>query len=95
LRPGRDREDVLAAPRDVGFVSFKIRAGAGPVFAFLPDEINLSRVVERVDAAAFVGFRGDQGSVLSAFLAGLKLCLGHSDLLLIVKDWVLKEPISA
>jgi len=69
---------MLAAPRDVGFVGFKIRAGAGPAFAFLPDEINLSWVVERIDAEPFVGLRGDEGSVLRAFLAGLKLCLGQS-----------------
>jgi hypothetical protein len=86
---------MLAPPRDVCFVRFKVRAGAGPVFAFLPDEVNLSGVVKRIDAVAFVGFRGNEGSVLRAFLAGLKLCLGHNDLLLIVKDWVLKEPISA
>jgi hypothetical protein len=51
------------------------------MFAFLLYEIDVRRVVEGIDTEAFLGLRGNQGSVLGSFHSVFDLCLGHSDLL--------------
>jgi hypothetical protein len=79
--PGSDDKDVLAAPRGIRLVSLKILAGASQAFAFLPDQINLRRVVEGIHPEPFLGFRGDKGSIFGTFCSVFELGLGHGDLL--------------
>jgi len=61
--PRGDGQDMLAAPGGVGLMIFKVRAGAGPAFAFLPDEIQVGRMVDGIHAKAVLRPRNNQRSV--------------------------------
>jgi hypothetical protein len=75
--PRGNGEDVLAAPGGVGLVELEVRAGARPPVAFLPDEVDVRRAVDGIDAKTFFGLAYDKRSVLGPLGAGLKLCLGN------------------
>lgn len=92
--PGSDSEDMLAAPGGVGFVDFKIRAGACPPVTFLLDEVDVRRAVNRVDSEPFLGFGNYEGPVFGSFRADLKLC-GSWRPPLVAVIVVPNEPLSA
>ena len=72
FRPGRDGQNVLAAPRGVALVKLEIGAGAGPLVALFLDEVDLGRIADGINAEAFLGLGSDQRTVLGALLADLK-----------------------
>jgi hypothetical protein len=76
---------VLAAPGGISLVDLKIRASASPAVSFLLDEIDTGRVVERIDAKAFLGPGNYKRAVLGALLADIQLCLGHTSSFSVVK----------
>src|SRR5207244_10795369 len=83
--PGRDGQNVLAAPGGVAFVKLEIGASARPLVALFLDEVDLGGILDGIDAEAFLGRGSDQRAVLGVLLAGLKLCLSHTSSLLSCK----------
>ncbi len=71
--PVHNGENVLAAPGGVCLMDFEIGAGACPVIAFLLDEVDVRRVVDRIDTKTFFGFAYNKRTIRGPLGAGLKL----------------------
>src|SRR5207245_1285642 len=63
LRPGGHGQNVLAAPGGVAFVELEIGAGARPLVAVFPDDVNPGRIADGIDAEAFLGLGSNQRAV--------------------------------